>query len=1049
MPPQGDDNAETSSDSPPDRGRLPIKVFLSYAHSHRDDAPDGVQQWQDDVFRLAYQLCRAGLDAEVDLFHVHDDDIDWSTFGPNEIASADYVLIVASKAYKERWEGVGDPTTGAGAAREANVLKAQFDQNRAHFQKRVKLVLLDGIDVADAPLELQASVQRFPIESFGLDGLGDLLRTLTGRRMWIKPQLGKPPPLPPRAILGMPPLSPQVTPTHDVHGSISPPPSLRPGPPGARDYSHTAANPLSDRLRTVRRELDAKPLSRRASFLPARRIRAAERDASLALSNAYWPGSISLPPDWNVDPSRLYRSIEASSILPVTLEESILRFPSAPFAGLQRVYEWHAPLNNPALYHTYRVLRSETARRVSRIFLLNAGLNERTSFGSHYQLAANLICEDPETVCIVRPFPEHLTRYPFQAFSESPLERYLWDGTHLLQQFMRFMIESRWFLSVLARRSVYRSAAGIGLVAPHETLGNSRVNTAVVSKTVLQEATELRDASERMLRPVAEWEDVPQRTERLGLEAVTHCVDSLRQVLNLDSEYPGQTGILRKDDREPAVHTVGFGFGGYTSQALLMGWPYLVSSSTSLVATSSTLPEEWDAVVHSLKQAPDLVLSLSGGHPSEESPIAASQSLRAFAQIFREIYLTNSPNALTSRLAAFRKRMLFVISGAETRQAVFRGPSSDASLNVLELSDVEDRDDSAALVDADERRAFWAEETAKLLGHFADRANEELLAERPQVWLDDRWLYSDTGEAALRVGGDSTSRSLSSEDMRKIAGKRKLDPYVAERMLGGLADREDGVLFVLSNELPTPLLAADAVLERAAALYHDDVSIARYCRMVYASSESVHRNAHSAGFVLPWNLQRLLRVLEPSSGLPSQSETVGPQPVDRVSADRKWGFFVAAVQQLIQTGGDDTVRIFDGRESLSSITRDSGAVDRLLAHASEFAGREALTSIPSLPDCWLWLSAEFLGMPSRKLTLTDAIAALPDAVVERGASREVWASELKRERIYVISQSRARFNPRYQGRVVDDPSSARRALVHSALCIALSRRWTSAEKSMQ
>jgi SEFIR domain len=176
---------------------------VSWAHLPLTRDAKEADRWQVDVFTFAHQLCRLGIDTDVDLFHMHDDDVDWSVYGPQAISRADYVLMVASRAYKERWESSGDMTQGAGAAREANVLKAEFDRDRASFLKRVKLILFPGVDVAEAPTELQASIQRFPLANFHQDGLSDLLRTLTGHREWVKPEIGQLPPLPPRDIAGI------------------------------------------------------------------------------------------------------------------------------------------------------------------------------------------------------------------------------------------------------------------------------------------------------------------------------------------------------------------------------------------------------------------------------------------------------------------------------------------------------------------------------------------------------------------------------------------------------------------------------------------------------------------------------------------------------------------------------------------------------------------------------------------------------------------------------------------------------------------------------
>ena len=92
-----------------------VKVVVSWAHGEPD--------WQTTVALFAYTLCELGVDADVDLFHLHDPAVVWTTYGPGAIAKSEFVLIPVSAAYKERWEGTNDPGIGAGAAREANTLE--------------------------------------------------------------------------------------------------------------------------------------------------------------------------------------------------------------------------------------------------------------------------------------------------------------------------------------------------------------------------------------------------------------------------------------------------------------------------------------------------------------------------------------------------------------------------------------------------------------------------------------------------------------------------------------------------------------------------------------------------------------------------------------------------------------------------------------------------------------------------------------------------------------------------------------------------------------
>jgi RNA polymerase sigma factor (sigma-70 family) len=162
--------------------------------AHGDDA------WQETVVNCVVTLRELGIDADVDLFHQHDQDVDWSTYGPQAITDREFALVVVSHTYKDRWEGRADPQVGAGAAREANVLKALFNEDRKAFRRKVKIVILPGATVSDIPMELAAAAQYFEVETIDETGLEDLLRTLAGRPAYVAPPLGTLPPLRPKSV---------------------------------------------------------------------------------------------------------------------------------------------------------------------------------------------------------------------------------------------------------------------------------------------------------------------------------------------------------------------------------------------------------------------------------------------------------------------------------------------------------------------------------------------------------------------------------------------------------------------------------------------------------------------------------------------------------------------------------------------------------------------------------------------------------------------------------------------------------------------------------
>src|SRR4051812_38207815 len=80
----------------------------------------------------------------------------------------------------------------------------------------------------------------------------------------------------------------------------------------------------------------------------ATRIHVAERDRALDLNAWTWPTSA--PDGWTSHDGYLRRTIRrdqendgktAPTVVPVGLEELILRFPSAPLHGFQRLHEHH------------------------------------------------------------------------------------------------------------------------------------------------------------------------------------------------------------------------------------------------------------------------------------------------------------------------------------------------------------------------------------------------------------------------------------------------------------------------------------------------------------------------------------------------------------------------------------------------------------------------------------------------------------------------------------------------------------------------------------
>ncbi len=175
----------------------PVTALLSWAHQPNPGLDPAA--WRNQVLDLAIGLRRAGINVDLDLYHLHAPTVDWSRYGPQQVQDCEFVVVAVNAAWRERFEGRGAPTAGAGAAAEADELLGLFGQDRTEFIRKVKLVLLPGADERDVPPRL-SGVPRFPIAEPTGTHLADLLRTLTNQPEYIPPPLGTVPVLPPRTL---------------------------------------------------------------------------------------------------------------------------------------------------------------------------------------------------------------------------------------------------------------------------------------------------------------------------------------------------------------------------------------------------------------------------------------------------------------------------------------------------------------------------------------------------------------------------------------------------------------------------------------------------------------------------------------------------------------------------------------------------------------------------------------------------------------------------------------------------------------------------------
>lgn len=153
-------------------------VFVSWAHSHRDWSAERVGQWRQTVGAFADLLADCGIGVEIDL-NRQAELIDWTRYGTNAAKRADLVLMIGSRAYWERWEGVNPPDEGAGVTRETDWLHGLFDHDRQLFQRKVLIALLPGESIGSVPFDLRR-VPCCPIPTLDSAGMAKLREYVFG-----------------------------------------------------------------------------------------------------------------------------------------------------------------------------------------------------------------------------------------------------------------------------------------------------------------------------------------------------------------------------------------------------------------------------------------------------------------------------------------------------------------------------------------------------------------------------------------------------------------------------------------------------------------------------------------------------------------------------------------------------------------------------------------------------------------------------------------------------------------------------------------------------
>jgi len=189
-------------------------VLISYAQE--TDAPGHGES----VRRLWVFLRGCGIDARLDLPAARQRQ-DWALWMADQIREADFVLVIASPAYRERAEGRSGPDIGRGVQWEARLIRDAFYRDQRGLDRFVPVVL-PGQDIDGLPDFLgPATSTVYHVSDFTVSGADALLRFLTGQPEFVEPPLGQVPVLDPLSIPANPGGARRHRPDPMVHNEIS------------------------------------------------------------------------------------------------------------------------------------------------------------------------------------------------------------------------------------------------------------------------------------------------------------------------------------------------------------------------------------------------------------------------------------------------------------------------------------------------------------------------------------------------------------------------------------------------------------------------------------------------------------------------------------------------------------------------------------------------------------------------------------------------------------------------------------------------------------
>jgi len=532
-------------------------------------------------------------------------------------------------------------------------------------------------------------------------------------------------------------------------------------------------------------------------------------------------------------------------------------------------------------------------------------------------------------------------------------------------------------------------------------------------------------------------------------DSVLDSIRALRRV-TLVREYPDLDGNLKRSDEEPEIHVIGYSLGGFAAQSVFMSWPFVINSCSTLLAggalrdlapTAFAHPEEWQTVLHSLRYELDHAM-MTGKCSSDSGRVVGIRSslFQHLHRTFYEVFQQEYKGSFQTRLAEFYSRLLFVVGGSDpiVRAQSVQESAPQGGVNLIEIARLSHflTTGPGDTAEASQRK-FWLPEVSTLIKRFSDCASEDLRTERQRTWLSPDFKV----RFRKKKNQAGPLARLTDSERFAIGHDGSLSSPLFERSIEDLLVRiegGDGYLFVMRNEIPPIFFNQRAVLRIARAMGHADFTIIDYCIGMRARRKSAIKNRKQIAFVLPRKAGNILDHRDPPNGQPSQAEpALGELPGDP-SLGELWRSFTKTRERLLEDSPLSVLQ-FDAEYSVRD-KRNKWFTEELAESAGRNNRGSAGLEVTSMPDCWIWLSMEALGFrASEQLCGTDeAIRRFVSLAVDvnHPGRRSSFDNHIRDDKARVITVSRARFNPRYRGRIVVGSRLLKELILHAALCLA-------------